>query len=73
MLDNGTGPHQFRECECGPHAFLIPELAAISVLNPQLASIEYVIDALSDILIGEPNGHMLIICYVNYLLSIGGA
>jgi hypothetical protein len=28
-------------------------------------------DALSDILIGESNGHMLIICYVNYLLSIG--
>jgi hypothetical protein len=48
-----------------------PELAAISALNPQLASIEYVMDALSDILIGESNGHMLIICYVNYLLSIG--
>ena len=25
-LDNGTGAHQFRECECGPHAFLIPPL-----------------------------------------------
>ena len=47
-----------------------PELAAISVLNPRLASIEYVIDALSDILIGESNGHMLFICYLNYLLSI---
>jgi len=26
-LDNGTGAHRFRECECGPHAFLIPHLA----------------------------------------------
>jgi hypothetical protein len=27
-LDNGTGAHQFRECECGPQAFLIPPCGA---------------------------------------------
>jgi hypothetical protein len=63
---------QLRKYPCIPALTLRAITGTCGHLCPksQLASIEYVIDALSDMLIGESNGHMLIIGYVNYLLSI---